>query len=153
MPDPDPGPDELDPSTIPDPGERFDAGSFNEWLGLTVESTGDGTATISVEVEPFKRNIGGVLHGGVTATVIDVAAAIAIRSRLEAVGSGPPETMATTNLEVNYLRPATDTAYGTAEVERLGGSNAVCRVDVESTAPGGERKTVAVGTVTYRVRR
>ena len=83
--------------------------------------------------------------------MIDVAAAVAIRSELSARDAASPESMATTNLEVNYLRPVTDTAYAIAEVVRVGGSTAVYRVDVESADPSGERKAVAIGTVTYRV--
>jgi acyl-coenzyme A thioesterase PaaI-like protein len=70
---------------------------------------------------------------------------VAVRSALE----GEEVPMATTNLEVNYLRPVTDTAYATGELVRLGEANAVIDVEVESTAPSGERKTVAIGTVTY----
>ncbi len=125
----------------------FPEGTFNDWIGLAVEECGDGTAVVSVEYEEFKRNPGGVLHGGVTATLVDVAAGVATRSALEDTN----EMLATTNLEINYLRPITETAYATAEVVRVGGSNAVVRVDVESTAPNGERKTVAIGTATYAI--
>jgi uncharacterized protein (TIGR00369 family) len=125
---------------------RFDDGSFNDWLGLAVEEYGEGEVTLSVDCEAFKQNPGGVLHGGVTATLVDVAGGMAIGSTFEDGG----EMMATTNLDVNYLRPVTDTAYATAEVVRVGSSNAVAHVEVESTAPNGERKDVAIGTVTYQ---
>lgn len=126
--------------------EFFHDGTFNDWLGLTVEEYGDGKAILSVTCEEFKQNPGGVLHGGVTATLIDVAGGMAIGSTFEDQESA----MATTNLDVNYLRPVTDTAYATAEVVRVGSSNAVAHVEVESTAPDGERKDVAIGTVTYQ---
>lgn len=126
-------------------GSSFPEGTFNDWLGLTVEEMGDGRAVLSVAYEEFKQNPDGVMQGGVTATLIDVAGAVAVRSALE----GEDIPMATTNLEVNYLRPVTDTAYATGELVRLGEANAVIDVEVESTAPGGERKTVAIGTVTY----
>jgi uncharacterized protein (TIGR00369 family) len=132
----------------PPPSDRrssFPEGTFNDWLGLTVEEMGDGRAVLSVAYEEFKQNPDGVMQGGVTATLIDVAGAVAVRSALE----GEEVPMATTNLEVNYLRPVTDTAYATGELVRLGEANAVIDVEVESTAPSGERKTVAIGTVTY----
>ena len=126
--------------------EFFHDGTFNDWLGFAVEEYGEGEVVLSVEYEEFKQNPGGVLHGGVTAALIDVAGGMAIGSTFE----DPPGAMATTNLDVNYLRPATDTAYATAEVARVGSSNAIAQVEVESTAPGGERKQVAIGTVTYQ---
>lgn len=145
MPDSD---DETEATDLPsdaDGREFFDDGSFNDWLGLAVETFGDGEVVLSVECETFKQNPGGVLHGGVTATLVDVAGGMAIGSTFE-----EHEPMATTNLDVNYLRPVTDTAYATAEVVRVGSANAVAHVEVESTAPDGERKQVAIGTVTYQ---
>ncbi len=140
----------TDGETEPRPGSTAEAffpeGTFNDWIGLTVEDIDDGEVVLSTEFEPFKQNPGGVLHGGVTATLIDVAAGMAIGSANE----GSDDMRATTNLDVQYLRPITDTAYATAEVIRIGSTNAVARVEVESTSPEGERKVVATGTVTYQ---
>ena len=127
-------------------GGAFEDGTFNDWLGLEIEEFDDGRVVLSVEYEEFKRNPGDVLHGGVTATLIDVAGGMAIGSTEEGAGS----FRATTNLTVNYLRPITDTAVATAEVVRIGSSNAVSEVEVHSTDPSGERKQVAIGTVTYQ---
>jgi uncharacterized protein (TIGR00369 family) len=128
-------------------GEDFFVdGTFNDWVGLRVEEYGDGRVVLAVDREDFKDNPGGIMHGGVTATLIDVAGGLAIGSTFE----GDP-MMATTSLDVEYLRPITDTAYATAEVVRVGNTNGVARVDVESTAPDGERKRVAIGTVTYQL--
>lgn len=129
-----------------DPGNFFPDGTFNDWLGLTVETYDEGEVVLSVEFEEFKQNPGGILHGGVTASLIDVAGGMAIGTTVE----GEQGVMATTNLDVHYLRPITDTAYATAEVVRIGRSNAIAHVEVESTAPSGETKQVAIGTVTYQ---
>lgn len=125
----------------------FDDGSFNDWLGLEVEAFGDGEVVLSVTCEEFKLNPGGVMHGGVTASLIDVAGGMAIGSTF----GEERQRMATTNLDVTYLRPITDTAYATGEVVRIGSANAIASVEVESTAPSGERKQVAIGTVTYQL--
>lgn len=130
-------------------GDFFPDGTFNDWVGLRVEEYGEGEVTLAVDYEEFKRNPGDVMHGGVTATLIDVAGGVAIGSTFEDREDRP--FMATTNLDINYLRPITDTAYATAEVVRVGSSAAIAQVDVESTAPDGERKQVAIGTVTYSV--
>ncbi len=130
-------------------GDFFPDGTFNDWVGLRVEEYDDGEVVLAVDYEGFKRNPGDVMHGGVTATLVDVAGGVAIGSTFEDRADRP--SMATTNLDINYLRPVTDTAHATAEVVRVGSSTAVAQVDVESTAPDGERKQVAIGTVTYSV--
>lgn len=142
-------PNEETPTDVGAPGpagEFFADGTFNDWLDLEVEEFGDGRVVLSVDFEEFKQNPGGVLHGGVTATLIDVAGGIAISS----TEAGADAFMATTNLNVHYLRPITDTAYATAEVVRVGSSSAIAEVDVHSRSPDGERKQAAVGTVTYQ---
>jgi uncharacterized protein (TIGR00369 family) len=127
-------------------GEFFEDGTFNDWLGLQVEEFGEGRVVLAVDYETFKSNPGDVMHGGVTATLIDVAGGMAIGSTEE----GADSFRATTNLTVNYLRPITDTAVATAEVVRIGSTNAVSEVEVYSQAPSGEEKQVAIGTVTYQ---
>jgi len=57
-------------------------------------------ATISIEMRDDLRQPSGVLHGGVTATLIDTAMAFAVRTRLE-----PTASTATIDLTVHYLRP------------------------------------------------
>lgn len=138
--------DRTDAPAPPAGTEFFEEGTFNDWLGLRVDEYGGGQAVLSVEYEDFKQNPGNVLHGGVTATLIDVAGGIAIGSTFD--GENP--MMATTNLDIQYLRPITNDAEATAEVVRVGSSNAVARVEVESTAPEGDRKIVATGSVTYQ---
>lgn len=141
------GTEPTDVPTTATEREFFRDGSFNDWIGLAVETFDDGEVVLAVECESFKLNPGGVLHGGVTATLIDVAGGMAIGSTVP----DEEQMMATTNLDVNYLRPITATAYATAEVVRIGSSNAVAHVEVESTAPDGEQKQVAIGTVTYQL--
>lgn len=126
--------------------EFFREGTFNDWVGLAVEAYEEGEVVLSVDCEAFKQNPGGILHGGVTATLIDVAGGIAIGSTFD---DNP--MMATTSLDVQYLRPITDTAYATAEVVRIGSATGIAQVDVESTDPEGQRKQVAIGTVTYQL--
>lgn len=91
--------------------------------------------------------MGETVHAGIIATMIDMAGEVL---RLEA---DDPESfvLATTDLHVSYLRPATDDLYVTAEVNRVGTSMAVSDVVVESTAPDGQQKEVAVGHGSYRV--
>lgn len=93
--------------------------------------------------------MGNTVHAGIIATMIDMAGEVL---RLEA---DDPESfvLATTDLHVTYLRPATDDLYVKAEVTRVGTSMAVSEVSVSSDAPDGRRKEVAVGRGSYRVLR
>ena len=58
------------------------------------------TAVISIEMRDDLRQPSGVLHGGVTATLIDTAMAFAVRTRLPADAA-----TATIDLTIHYLRP------------------------------------------------
>jgi len=126
-----------------------DAHGYLSWLGVTVEELGDGRAVLGLPHREELTNWDtGAIHGGATATVVDVASAFAIRTRLD----DPMGTMqATTDLNVKYVRPATDDLTVEAEAVRVGSTNGVARVTVESTDDEGVRKPVAIGTCTYRL--
>ena len=73
-------------------------------------------AAISVVMRDDLRQPSGVLHGGVTASLIDTAMAFAVRTRLPI-----NEATATIDLTIHYLRPhTTGTCTCTAVVVRAG---------------------------------
>ena len=120
------------------------------WLGVRLSDAGQGWAVMRIPYDEKLLNpgTGGTVHGGVAATLIDTASAFALRTTFEE----PMEAnMATTDLHVNYLRPARDDLVARADVVRAGGSIGVTDVTVESTTPEGEQKAVAVGRTTYRL--
>jgi uncharacterized protein (TIGR00369 family) len=88
------------------------------------------------------------MHGGVAATLIDTVGGLALRPHLEDPVDG---SMATINLDVNYLQPATDDLVATAEPIRVGGTVGVAEVTVESETPGDGVEPVAVGQGAYRL--
>lgn len=88
------------------------------------------------------------MHGGVAATLIDTVGGLAIRPHLEDPVDG---SMATINLDVNYLRPATDDLVATAEPVRVGSTVGVAEVTVESETPEEGVEPVAVGQGAYRL--
>jgi uncharacterized protein (TIGR00369 family) len=70
-------------------------------LGLELLEAGDGRSVMAVTFRPEHLQ-NGVMHGGVVASLIDSACAVAAISRL------PPEAYATSvNLQVAYLKPVT----------------------------------------------
>src|SRR3954454_15463777 len=76
---------------------------FAKLIGMRLVDLKLDEATISIEMRDDLRQPSGVLHGGVTATLIDTAMAFAVRTRLD-----PTAATATIDLTVHYLRPHTD---------------------------------------------
>lgn len=100
-----------------------------------------GEAKIRMEMRDDLRQPGGLLHGGVTATLIDTAMAFAVRTRLE-----DHEATATIDLTIHYLRPHTQgTIYCTAKVVRAGRRI----VNVSAEVVNGEDKLIATAVSSY----
>ncbi|TYT64039.1 PaaI family thioesterase [Natrialba swarupiae] len=129
---------------------------FLSWIGTTVDDVGDGTMTLSI---PYDEKLTNArpngptdrrpdINGGVAATLVDTAGGLALRTELEDPFGGE---VATINLNVNYLRPATGDLTARAEVVRAGSSVGVSEVVVESTTPDGETREVATGQGAYRL--
>lgn len=129
----------------------IDDHGYLSWLGLSVETVEPGRAVMAVPTAEALRNPGpgGSIHGGIPATLIDTASGFALRTTFEDPGTA---RLATTDLDVSYLRPATGDLTVEAEILRSGGTVGVTDATVESDADaGGERKVVAVGRTTYRL--
>src|SRR3954465_9301734 len=75
---------------------------FSRLIGMKLVDLKIDEATISIEMRDDLRQPSGVLHGGVTATLIDTAMAFAVRTRLPFDAA-----TATIDLTVHYLRPHT----------------------------------------------
>lgn len=98
-------------------------------------------AVIKIEMRDDLRQPSGVLHGGVTATLIDTAMAFAVRTHLT-----PDELTATIDLTVHYMRPHTaGTITCTAKVVRAGKRIFTVSADVA----GEDGKLIATGLSTY----
>ncbi|ARS89890.1 PaaI family thioesterase [Natrarchaeobaculum aegyptiacum] len=128
---------------------------FLSWIGTTVENVDEGTMTLDVPYDEkltnTRPNANGEradIHGGIAATLIDTAGGLSLRTTLEEPFGA---RIATINLNVNYLRPATGDLSATSNVIRAGGSVGVSEVTVESTTPDGETKEVATGQGAYRI--
>lgn len=127
---------------------RVRSNEFHDRRGFSVDAAEPGRVVVSMPRRDDLTNFSGDVHGGVLASLVDTASALAIRSTFE-----DPWTpgLATTDLSVTYVRPARSTVRAEAEVVRVGGSLAVSTVEVTGVAPDGERKVVATGRTTYRV--
>jgi uncharacterized protein (TIGR00369 family) len=121
----------------------LDNSPFIAFMGAKVESMDTATDSIVVRmpIRPeFERRGGtGQYHGGVIASLIDVAGDYAVAMK---VGGGVP----TVNFRTDFLRPASNTdLIATATVRRAGRTIAVVDIDVHDE----DGKLIAVGRGTY----
>lgn len=73
---------------------------FNRALGLRIARTHRDGVTIEIPMRDDLRNLAGVMHGGVGATIADAAVGIAITHHFR--GLRPSTTV---ELKINYFRP------------------------------------------------
>ena len=104
-----------------------------------------GEAVVECDVGPDHLNVGGTVHGGVVATLVDVAVGVACHS-MDLEGSRRP--MATTELNVTFLQPSsTGPLRCRARIRRRGRSLAVGEAEVTD----GSGRLMALGRATYLV--
>lgn len=115
--------------------------SFNKLVGIRVRRKHSDGVTLECTMRDELRNVAGVMHGGVAATLADVAVGIALASHF---GERRPST--TTDLKINYLRPiAHGKIVARSRLIRVGKTLCVGRVDISD----GQRKLAAVAIATY----
>ena len=115
--------------------------SFAKLIGMRLVDLQPDLAMISIEMRDDLRQPSGVLHGGVTATLIDTAMAFAVRTRLAI-----DEATATIDLTIHYLRPHLDGTFTcTARVVRAGKRIFTVSADVQND----DGKLIATGLSTY----
>jgi acyl-CoA thioesterase len=97
--------------------ERLRHSSFATWMGITLVGIGDGDSELRLDLEPHHLNPGGIVHGGVLATLLDACIGLALRTKL-----GMESEHVTIKLDVNYLSPArTGALIGRGKAVRTGG--------------------------------
>ena len=101
---------------------------FAKLLGMRLVDLKLDEAVIKIDMRDDLRQPSGVLHGGVTATLIDTAMAFSVRTRLTR-----DEATATIDLTVHYLRPHVEGVVRcTARVVRAGKRIFTVAADVEN---------------------
>ena len=115
------------------------ATALHQHMGLRPRDENDPDAGLLLDVLPDLVNNSMMLHGGMVATALDVAAAYAIFPML-----ADREVVLTNSLTISYLRPAPlgSLLWARAEVLRRGRATAFLRSEV-----GMADKTVAVAQV------
>lgn len=114
---------------------------FAQLMGMRLVDLKLDTAVIEIAMRDDLRQPAGVLHGGVTATLIDTAMAFAVITRL-----AEGERASTVDLTVHYLRPHTDGTFTcTAKIVRAGKRIFTVSADVLNA----EGKQIATAVSTY----
>ncbi len=120
-------------------------GPFWYHLGAELLEVSPGRSLVRVPTRrEFERSGGfndGSAHGGIVASVIDMAASCALITVLR-----DGETRSTIDLSVHYLSPARGDLSAVAEVRRRGGRTAV--IDIELTCEG---QLVALGRAVFAI--
>lgn len=114
---------------------------FARMIGMRLVDLRAGEAVIAIDMRDELRQPAGVLHGGVTATLIDTAMAFAV---IPSLAEG--ERTSTVDLTVHYLRPHLEgTVTCTAKVVRGGKRIQTLSADVVND----EGKLIATAISTY----
>lgn len=124
----------------------FDANPLHRYLGIELEAQQDGYCRIVLT--PNEHTPGGVagsVHGGILATMVDVATLGAVASAV-----GPREQMnGTAELNISYLRPAlSKRVVAEGRLLKKGRTLAVVDVDISD----GQGRLFAKGRVQYALR-
>jgi uncharacterized protein (TIGR00369 family) len=125
----------------------FDHSPFGRKVGLELVELGPDRSRLRLPYDESLATYGEVVHGGATATLVDVAATVAAWSNPREPAAGG----ATVDLTVHYLRAAEGAdLVATANVTRRG--RELCSIDVEVAPEGSDDELVAKALVTYKLR-
>ncbi|WP_159881740.1 PaaI family thioesterase [Paenibacillus puerhi] len=91
--------------------EQSAVGTFWTHIGAELRTLSAERVEVALEVQPHHLNTLGILHGGVSATLLDSAMG------LVAMAARPQDTVVTTNLHLHYVAPVEQGALKvTAEI-------------------------------------
>jgi uncharacterized protein (TIGR00369 family) len=133
---------------------------FNKVLGIDIDlldyDTGEAHVRFPMKPDLIGNSAAGILHGGVTAAVIDLTGGLsALISCVKSHETDSPErlykrltTSATIDMRVDYLRPGKGTAFVCqSRILRAGARIVVARIDLFND----RERAIATGTGTYLI--
>lgn len=116
---------------------------FNQLVGLRLVRLHKDGVTIECVLRPELMNGNGVLHGGVTATLADVAVGMALARHL-----GRPRSATTVEMKINYLRPVPHgRIMARSHLVKVGARLCCGRVEILDA----EKRAVAAALITYMI--
>lgn len=121
-------------------------GGFLTRLSCLVSETGDGYVKVVCDLDPGHANFVGLVHGGVTAAMVDMAGGGAVMSILK-----PGQTLLSTDITMRYLNAVPGDCTRIAAEGRVTYSDArKAVVDVKVILPDGT--IAAMGVVGLAIR-
>lgn len=117
---------------------------INGQLQFELIECGEGAAEISMPVQPWFEQEGGVIHGGIITSLADTTAVYGIHPFLKA-----GEAMTSIELKINFVRPGRlsgGNLIAKSTTVRRGGTIALCDVEVSQNA-----SLIAKGLFTYLI--
>ena len=118
-------------------------GDFNSVNGLKIVEWTDGNASLSVDLVPGHLNPLGLVHGGLCATMLDVALAMTGSYRPAPDDLLPGLTL---SLTLQYLAPLTlEDGFAMAQAQRTGGGKSIFYAEGTVLAPDGRLIATATG--------
>lgn len=122
--------------------QRMSKARFNNLLGIQVTRIHRDGVTVECAIREDFANMHGTLHGGVTATLVDVAGGLATIARY----GGAPAT--TVEMKLNYFLPIGGKKVR-ARSKILRAGKTLCVSQVEVFGDGG--KLAAAALITYMI--
>lgn len=114
---------------------------FNQLLGIQVRETNESGCTAVLETQPdFENSLEGIIHGGVTYTLADVAMGHGAVAVVEGI-----QQCVTVECKINYLQPARG-RFLTAQSQVLKKGNKIITMEAKIWDEQGELVAVALGT-------
>lgn len=133
----------VKPLTIHALGQRFHFSNTARQFGFRLDHAAAGIVVLKMKVLPKHKQIHGVVHGGVLASLADTAGGLAT---YVAVPRGM--RAATVEMKINFLEPVErGTIFAEARVLRLGKYLAVVECDVHD----GRGRMVAKALMTFSI--
>jgi acyl-CoA thioesterase len=80
--------------------ERLAASAFHSWVGARVTSAERGEVTVELQASSEHLNLQGLIHGGLLATLADIAMGLSVRTSVE-----PGRRHVTIEMSIRFLRP------------------------------------------------
>lgn len=127
--------------TAPQVREVMEKIRFAGLLGVRLAALHRDGLTLECAVRDELLNSAGVLHGGVSSTLADAAAGVALHYLL-----GGHRSITTVEMKINYFRPVSSgRIFARAHMLRMGATLCVARVDLTDE----KRKPIGAALVTY----
>lgn len=122
----------------------IEAGNVWKHIGMEIVRDSEARPGVYVKNTDNLRQLYGAMHGGIIATAVDAAAAVAVNEY-----AGTNYAASTVELKVNYLLPVVDSdIFAYAKIVKKGKQLVVTTVEVLDN----QANVIAIGIVTYIIK-